>query len=173
MEIHADGHAEDNGNYAKDGGSHHASVAAVYRKAEDNGYGNKEQGYHGHGRLGGTLCFIHHAVFIDSAEGGSHDGCKGRHHQDQSQIRENNEKLLGPFGHIGGNDFANGLPVVPDRGKEGAEVMDAAEENAAHQHPQGHRQPAEHGCPNGTCNRTCAGNGGEWCPMSTGALAGT
>ena len=93
MEIHADGHAEDNGTYAKDGGSHHAGVAAVYRKAKYNGYGNKEQGYHGHGRLGGTLCFIHHAVFIDSAEGGSHDGCKGRHHQNQSQIRENNEKM--------------------------------------------------------------------------------
>lgn len=159
MEIHADCHAEHDGTYAKDGGSHHAGVAAIYRKAEDDGYGDKEQGYHGYGRLGGTLRFVQHAVFIDGTEGGSHDGRKGRHHQDQSQIGENNEKLLCPFGHIGGNDFADGLAIVADRGKEGAEVMDAAEEDTAHQHPQGYRQPAEHGSADRACNRAGAGNG--------------
>lgn len=173
MEIHADGHAEDNGTYAKDGGSHHAGVAAVHGKAEDNGYGNKEQGYHGHGRLGGTLCFIHHAVFIDSAEGGSHDGCKGRHHQDQSQIGENNEKLLGPFGHIGGNDFANGLPVVPDRGKEGAEVMEPPKKMPpTSTHRVTGSQP-NMAAPMGPVIGPAPAMEEKWCPMSTGALAGT
>ena len=159
VEIHADGHAEHNGCYAKDGGSHHAGVAAVYRKAEYNGHGNEEEGHHGHGSLGGALRFIQHAIFIDRTEGGSHDGRKGRHHQDECEVGENNKELLRPFGHIGGNDFADGLAIVAHRREKGAEVMDAAEEDAAHQHPQGHRKPAEHGGANGARNGACAGDG--------------
>ena len=106
------------------------------------------------------------------AKGGSHDGRKGRYNQDQCQVRENNEKTFCPTGHIGGNNFADGLAFMPYGREQGAEVMDAAEEDTADQNPQGHGQPAEHSRADRACNRTCAGNGRKMMPHQYGCFSG-
>ncbi len=158
MEIHADVHTESDGSDPHDGGNGHAHVTAVYSKSKDNSYQDEEDGNHGYRSRSGTLRFIQYTIIIDRTKGIGYDGCKGSNDENQGEIGENDKELLGSLTHIGGNDFPDGLAVMTDRGKEGAEVMNAAEENAAYQYPESYREPAEHGSTDRSRNRACAGN---------------
>ena len=163
MEIHADGDDGDNAQNADNGSGAHGNIAAVNGKAEDNGDDNEQQGDHGNPGVCLRSSQIHSAVHKGCGEGAGNDGGKGCNHQNQRQVGEDDKQALGTLAHVGGNDFADGLAAVTDGGKQGAEVMDTAEENAADDDPQGAGTPAEAGSysADGTGNGACTGDGGE------------
>ena len=86
MPVHADCQAEDDGCDAEDSGNSHRGVPLIDKKAKNNCHGNKQQGHHSHGGLGGAGSHIHHAVLDNGAEGAGHDGAKGGHYQNNGQV---------------------------------------------------------------------------------------
>ena len=86
MEVHADGHAEHDGNDAQNGRSHHGSMTAVYGKTEYDSDQDEHDGDHGHGCVGSAGLVVNGAVHDLGAKGGSYDSRKGRNHQDQGQV---------------------------------------------------------------------------------------
>ena len=91
VEVHADGHDEDDGDDAEDGRGRNGLMAAVYADAEDDGYGDEEQGDHGDGSIRRTGRRVEHTVLEGGTEGGGHDGREGCHDEDQCQIGEDDE----------------------------------------------------------------------------------
>ena len=91
--------------------------------------------------LAAEAAMIHSAVSgVGSLEGVGHDGGEGRHHQDQGQIGEDDEQLLGALAPmLAAMTSPMDSPLVADGGEQSAEVMDAAEEDTADQDPQHHR----------------------------------
>ena len=61
---------------------------------------------------------------------------------------------------------------MAQRCEQGAEVMHGAEEDAANEHPQKHRNPAEHGCLNGAVNGARARDGREMMAQNDVRLGG-
>ncbi len=59
------------------------------------------------------------------------------------------------------DQHAHGLAVVLNGSIQSAEVGDSTEEDAAEQHPQQNRQPAESSSLDGTGDRACTGDGAE------------
>ena len=161
MPVHADGHAQADGDDTGDGGNAHGGIPAVNHEAEGNGDDDEKQGNHGHRSGGSGGGQIHLTVHILGGEGAGHDGSEGSYHQNQGQVGEDDEQTLCPQAHVGGDDLADGLALMADGGEQGAEVMDAAEEDAAHQNPQHTGQPAEHGGGDGAGNGAGTGDGGE------------
>ena len=129
MPIHADGHDEDDGRDAKDRRGYDGGVPVINEDAEHDGDDDEEQGNHGHGGIGRAGCLIEDAVPVRGAEGRGNNGCEGCHDENQRQVGEGDKELFGAFGHIGRNNFPDGLSLVPDRRKERPEIMDAAEED--------------------------------------------
>ncbi len=86
MEIHADGHAQDNRPDAENGRNDHRRVAAVYGETENNSDEDEHDGNHG------DRCFcragrhIEDAVLVSRAERGSHDSSKGGHYKNQREV---------------------------------------------------------------------------------------
>ena len=163
MEVHADGDDADDGGNADDGSRAHGDVPAVHGKAEDDGDDDEQQGNHGDPGVGGGGGHVQHALIEGGTEGAGDDGGEGGHNQDQGQIGEDQEQALGTLAHVGGDDLADGLAAVTDGGKQGAEIMDAAEEDTAEDNPQCAGAPAEAGGSgaDGTGNGAGTGDGGE------------
>ena len=173
VEVHADGDDGHNGDDAHNAGNAHGGVPAVHQEAEDNGDGDEQQRHHGHPGVGLRGGKIHRTALLKGgAEGAGHDGGEGRHHQDQRQVGEDQKQHLGPLAHVGGDDLADGLAVVADGGKQGAEVMDAAEEDAADENPQRAGQPAEPGGADGAGDGAGARDGREVVAHQDGGLGG-
>lgn len=61
---------------------------------------------------------------------------------------------------------------MADRSEERAEIMDAAEENAADENPERDRQSSEHGSPDRSRNRACTCNRGEMVPHEHRSFSG-
>ena len=174
VEVQADEDDGHDGDHADDGGNADGSVAAVDAVTEDDGDQDEQQGHHGHLRVGLRGLHVQNAVHIGGAEGAGHDGRESGHDQNQGQIRENDEQALGAQGHVGGDDLADGLAAVADRGEQRAEVMHAAEENTADQDPQRAGQPAEAKArgADGAGDGARAGDGGEVVAHQDGSLCG-
>ena len=172
MPVHTDDHAQADGSHTGNGGNAHGRVAAVNHKAEGDGDYDEQQGNHCHGSGGSGSGHIQLTIHILGCEGTGNDGRESGNDQDQGQVREDDEQALCPQGHIGGDDFADGLAAVTDGGKQGTEVMDAAEEDAADQDPQNAGQPAEHSSGDGAGNGTGAGDGGEMMAHQNRGLCG-
>ena len=173
MPVQTDDHAGHDTDDTDDGGDAQRGVAAVYEEAEDNGHQDEHDGDDGGGSVGGRSLQIHETVSgVGCLEGVGHDGGEGRHHQDQGQVSEHDEQLLGLGADGVADDLTDGLALVADGGKQGAEVMYAAEEDAADQDPQHHGHPAEHSGLNGAVDGTGTGDGGEVMAHQHGSLGG-
>ncbi len=127
MELQADDQADDDTNHAHHGGHRQGGPAAVDAHAENDGHHDEQDGHHGYRGVG----LVVGSVLVDSYKGAGHDGGESGHHQDQGEVRENQEQLLGPLADVGGDDLADGLALVADGGEQSAIVMDGAEEDAA------------------------------------------
>ena len=55
----------------------------------------------------------------------------------------------------------DGLALMANGGEQGAEIVDAAEEDAADQDPQHNGDPAEHSGLDGAVDGACAGDRGK------------
>ena len=95
----------------------------------------------------------------EAVEGARHDGGEGPHHQHQGQEGEDDEQALGPQADAAGDDLADGAALVAQRGEQGAEVMHAAEEDAAEDDPEKDRNPSKDSRLNSTGDRTGTGDG--------------
>ena len=69
MPVHADSHAQDNGQYTKDTGNSKGSIALINHEAKNDCYQDKQQRNHSNGCIGGASCHIKYAILINSAEG--------------------------------------------------------------------------------------------------------
>ena len=94
-------------------------------------------------------------------EGAGHHVHEGGDDQDQHQQREHDEQLLGALAHGGLDDLTHGLAVIADRCEQGAEILQAAEEDTAKDAPQEYRHPAEHGGLDRPVDGARAGDGRE------------
>ena len=77
------------------------------------------------------------------------------------QPAEQQEQLAAGLADVLFDQHAHALAVVLDGSVQSAEVGDSAEEDAAQQHPQQDRQPAESSSLDGTGDRACTGDGAE------------
>ena len=166
-DVHASGDTDNTDN----GGHAQRSVAAVYEEAEDNGHQDEHDGDDSGGGVCGGSRNIHSAVSgVSGLEGVGNDRCKGSHHQDQGQIRENDEQFLSLGADGVANDLADRLALVANGSEQGTEVMHAAEEDAADEHPQHHGHPAEHSGLNGAVDGAGTGDGREVMSHQHGGL---
>ena len=101
------------------------------------------------------------AVHLRRTEGGSDDGAEGCDDQNQGQVGEYQEEALCLLSHGIGNNFADGVTLVPKGSKQGAEVMNAAHEDASEENPEEDGHPAENGRLNRSVDGAGAGNRGE------------
>ena len=171
--LEADVHAHGNADDADDGGNTQRRIPAIDKEAEDDGHQDEHDGDDGGGGVGGGSGLIQHAVHIGGLEGVGHDGGKGSHHQDQGQVCEDDEQLLGPGADGVADDLADGFALMANGGEQGAEIMDAAEEDAADQDPQHNGNPAEHSGLDGAVDGACAGDRGKVMAHQNGSLGGT
>ena len=158
MPVQADEQADHDAHAAGNGGHCQGGPAAVDKEAEQDGHDNEQQGDHGHGRVGGRGGGVQHAVHIGGLEGAGHDGGESGHHQHQGQVGKDQEQLLGTVADVQGDHLADGLALVADGSEQGTVVMDGAEKDAADQHPQHHRHPAEYGGLDGAVDGAGAGD---------------
>ena len=86
MEIHADGHAQNDRPDAEDGRNDHRRVAAVYGKTENDSDEDKHDGNHGDRCFCRAGSHVENAVLISRAERGSHDSGKSGHYKDQCEV---------------------------------------------------------------------------------------
>ena len=86
MEIHADGHAQNDCPNAEDGRNDHRRVAAVYGKTENDSDEDEHDGNHGDRCFCRAGSHVENAVLISRAEGGSHDSGKSGHYKDQCEV---------------------------------------------------------------------------------------
>ena len=131
-------------------------------QAKEHGEQNKQQGDRAGSAVGGRgICQDGGIRRGEGIEGsGDHIG-KGCDDKKRKQPAEQQEQLAAEAANVFFNDEAHGLAFVLHAGIQRAEVRDCAEENAAQQQPQQHRQPAESGCLNGAGDRARARNGAE------------
>ena len=144
MEDHADGNDGHDSQNADHGSNAHGGITAIDAEAEDDGDHDEQQRDHGHAGIALGSRQIHSAGLSEGgAEGAGHDGGEGSHDQDQGQVSEGQEQHLGPLAHVLGDDLTDGTAAVTDGSEQGAEVMDAAEEDTADDDPGQAGQPAE------------------------------
>ena len=173
MPVQADDHADGDTDNTDNGGNAQRGVAAVYEEAEQDGHHDEHDGDDGGGSVGGRGLQVHETVRgIGGLEGVGHDGGEGRHHQDQRQVREGDEQLLGLCADSVADDLTDGLTLVADGGEQCAVVMHAAEEDTADEHPQHHGHPAEHRGLDRAVDRACACDRGEMVAHQHGGFGG-
>ena len=151
--------ADDNGRHQHHNGNPGVHPLVQLRIADDeaqsNGHQNKQHGRGGDGAVGGNL----RSLGVEALEGaGDHIG-KGRDDQDAEEPAERKEELLAVFADIALNDIADGAALVLHRGIHGHKVLHRAEEYAADQNPEQHRNPAEHRSLDRAVDGACAGDG--------------
>ena len=101
--------------------------------------------------------FIHRI----GVEGAGHHVRKRRDDEQREQPAEQQEQLLAELADVFFDDHAHRFAFVLDAGIQRAEIRDGAEEDAADQHPEQNRKPAENRSLNRAGNGTGAGNGAE------------
>jgi len=106
----------------------------------------------------------------EAVESAGDDGGEGRDDEQEGQVRENDEQLLGTRPDVVRNDGADRLPPVPNRRKKGPEIMHGPEEYTPEEYPQQNRKPAENSGLNGAVNRACARDGRKVVPQKDGGF---
>ena len=161
--VHADGKGGGDAENAEHGFLPAGEVQLLLHKTEDDGEHHEHDGHHtgstvglrGIGKLGHA---VDHGVGVE----GACDHVGERRDDDQTeQPAEQQKQLAAELADVLLNEHAHGLSVVFDGGIQRAEVHHSAEEDAAEQHPQRHRQPAERGGLDRAGNRACACDGGK------------
>ena len=135
-------------------------VQVLLQQAKDHGEHHEHDRDHAGSTVG--LGSLHQStVSTVGIEGAGHHVGKGGNHDAAEQPAEQQEQLAAGLADVLLDQQAHGFAVVLDGSVQSAEVSDSAEEDAADQHPQQDRQPAEGSGLNGTGNRAGTGNGGK------------
>ena len=162
MPLKADDHCNGNEGNADDGGNAERSVSAVYEEAEEDSQNDEEDGDHRSAGVCGACCNVDCTVRQEGClEGVSDDGSKCCDNEEEGQVSENEEQTLCLETDTIFDNGTDGLALVADRCEQSAEVMHAAEEDAADEDPQCNGNPAEDSSLNRSVNRASAGDGGE------------
>ena len=162
-EVHADGEGSDDAEDAEHGLLPAREVHLLLHKAEDDGEHHEHDGHHTGSAVGlRGVGELRHAVDHGVGIEGARDHVGKRRDDDQTeQPAKQQKQLAAELADVLFNEHAHGLAVVFDGGIQCAEVRHSAEEDAADEHPQQHRQPAEHGGLDRTGNRARARDGGK------------
>ena len=159
--VHADGERGNDAEDAEHGFLPAREVQLLLHKAEDDGEHHEHDGHHTGCAVGlrGVSKLRHavdHGVGVERA--GDHVG-ERRDDNQAEQPAEQQKQLAAELADVLFDQHAHGLAVVLNGSIQSAEVGNSAKENAADEHPQQNRQPAE-GCSlDCTGNRACTGNG--------------
>ena len=146
-------------------------VELFLQQAKDNGKHHEHDGHHAGSAVGlGSL--NHCAVCAEGIEGAGNHVRKSGNHDAAEQPAEQQEQLAAGLADVLFDQHTHALAVVLNGSIQGTKVGDSAEEDAAQQHPQQHRQPAESCGLNGTGNRACTGNGTELVGKHRPAIGG-
>ena len=141
------------------------------QQAKDNGEHHEHDGHHA-GSAVGLGSFNHCAVCAEGIEGAGNHVRKSGNHDAAEQPAEQQEQLAAGLADVLFNQHTHALAVVLNGSIQSAKVGNSAEEDAAQQHPQQHRQPAE-GCGlNGTGDRACTSDGAELVGKHRPAIGG-
>ena len=135
-------------------------VQVLLQQAKDHGEHHEHDGDHAGSTVG--LGSLHQStVSTVGIEGAGHHVGKGGNDDAAEQPAEQQEQLAAGLADVLFDQHAHALAVVLNGSIQSAEVGDSTEEDAAQQHPQQHRQPAESSGLDRTGNRACTGNGAE------------
>ena len=145
--VHAEPHGGIQQHQGDEGGPQQTSLAFVRPDADDNCDRHGDP----HGQQRGRVQV--EDTGDDQAEDGQNDGQGEKQNQQEQQPGARRNQAAG--------DFAHGLPAVPQRHHQRAEVMNGTDEDGSQHDPQQSRQPApEHG--DGRAhNGPGSGNAGE------------
>ena len=161
--VHADGKGSCDADQTDDGFLPARKVPLLLDQTEDDRKDHEHDRHHAGSTV--RLCCLsqlRHAVGNGiGVERTCHHVGKRCDDNAAEQPAEQQEQLAPELADVLLNQHAHGLAFVLDRGIQGAEVRDRTEENAAQQHPQKHRHPAECRRLNGTGDRTRARDGRE------------
>ena len=158
-EAQAQGDDAHDARHAQQGGPAQGHLETVDQQAEDHGQHDEQQGDGGRGAVDVVVDQRARGIGHEAVEGARHDGGEGPHHQHQGQEGKDDEQALGPQTDAAGDDLADGAALVAQGGEQGAEVMHAAEEDAADDHPDETGQPAEDGGLDGAVDGPGPGDG--------------
>ena len=161
MPLDAKPHHQGNGHNTDDRGHADRRISAVHEETEEDGQDDEQQRDDRRRGVGRGSSHIHDPIHIGGLERIGNDGRERGHDQDQGQVREDEEQALGLLADAGLDNGADGLAVIADRGKQRAVVMHTTEEDAADEHPQQHRNPAENSGLDRAVDRAGARDGGE------------
>ena len=161
--VHADGERGNDAEDAEHGFLPAREVQLLLHKAEDDGEHHEHDGHHTGCAVGlRGVSKLRHAVDygVGVERAGDHVG--ERRDDDQAeQPAEQQKQLAAELADVLFDQHAHGLAVIFDGSVQRAEVRHSAEEDAAEQHPQQHRQPAERGGLNRAGDRARARDGGK------------
>ena len=159
--------ADDEGQHDKNDAQHRflpaAEVEFFLDQAKHHGEHHEHDGNHARSAVGGGGSgqrghAVHGGIGV---EGVGHHVGKGSDDQQGEQPAEQQEQAAAQFADVFFNQHTHGFAVILHAGIQRAEVGHGAEEDAAQQHPQQHRQPAESGGLDGAGNGARTRNGGK------------
>ena len=159
--VHAQGYDDNDADDAAGGGRTGLNAEAVGHDAVDDGQNDKEHGDHSCGLVACGICHDAegHGSVGRGKEGARHHVDEGCDDQDQDQKGKDGKEPLGPLAHGVMNELAYRLSAVTDGCEQGAEVLQAAEENTADHAPEEDRDPAENGSLDGAVDGAGARDG--------------
>ena len=159
-QVRTDDEGQHDENDADDALFPAGEVELLLDEAEDDSEDHEHDGDHTGSAVG--LSSLHQStVGAEGVEGTGHHVSKRCNDDAAEQPAEQQEQLAAGLADVLLDQHTHALAVVLDGSVQSAEVGDSAEEDAAQQHPQQHRQPAESSGLDRTGNRACTGNGAE------------
>ena len=140
---------------------HVMNVTDVGHLTSDGDEGEEDRDRAGRAaRVGGRA--VHDARRVEGGLERARDHVdEGGDHDDGEQPAEQQEELAARAADVLLDELCERLAVVLDARVQRAEVVHGAEEDAAHEHPQQHRQPAEHHGRDGARDGARAADGAE------------
>ena len=162
MPVQADIHCNGDQNNADDGGNTERSVSSVNEETEEDCQNDEEDGDHRGAGVCGAGCVVDSAVFkVSCLEGVCNDRAECGNDEQEGQVSKDDEQTLCLQTDTVFDNGADGFALVADGCEQCAEVVHAAEEDTADEHPQCNGNPTENGSLDRSVYRACAGDGGE------------
>ena len=159
-QVRADDEGKHDENDADDALFPAGEVELLLDEAEDDSEDHEHDGDHT-GSAVGLSSLRQSTVGAEGVEGTGDHVSKRCNDDAAEQPAEQQEQLAAGLADVLLDQHAHALAVVLDGSVQSAEVGDSAEEDAAQQHPQQDRQPAESSSLDSTGDRACTGNGAE------------